>query len=286
MRGVLPELSFSLFRNPSTEDRLHLQVFAELLEKLHAGSLIIDDIEDLSSVRRGGPTLHLKYGLNTALNSGCYLYFDAFSSLRLSSIESAQKVLAYEAALEVLQEAHLGQSLDLHVNLMNLNAQELKEICAQSILLKSGALMGLGMELGAILAGASEQQKAVFKKFGRELGVALQKFDDLGNFNCATPTEKHLEDLMLQRPSFLWIWAAENDVLDEFRHALQALPDPSALSEWEKKHHVQARAWAQARVEFDQHFGAFEQEITNWGLASQQAAALYDLGERIAHAYR
>jgi len=42
----------------------------EVLEALHSGSLVVDDIQDGSKVRRGEPTLHLRYGLPVALNAG------------------------------------------------------------------------------------------------------------------------------------------------------------------------------------------------------------------------
>src|SRR5512142_2931568 len=54
------------------------QLPAELIgivEGLHLGSLIIDDIEDESSTRRGGPTLHRQIGVPNALNAGNWLYF-------------------------------------------------------------------------------------------------------------------------------------------------------------------------------------------------------------------
>src|SRR5882672_12429895 len=49
--------------------------FGDLVESLHAGSLVVDDIEDQSQMRRGQPALHLKYGLPVALNAGNWLYF-------------------------------------------------------------------------------------------------------------------------------------------------------------------------------------------------------------------
>ena len=57
----------------ATEQELCLR-FGDLIELLHAGSLVIDDIEDQSPVRRNQPSLHLKYGIPIALNAGNWLY--------------------------------------------------------------------------------------------------------------------------------------------------------------------------------------------------------------------
>ena len=51
------------------------------IELLHAGSLVIDDIEDDSATRRGQPALHHRYGLPVALNTGNWLYFASMSCL-------------------------------------------------------------------------------------------------------------------------------------------------------------------------------------------------------------
>src|SRR5688572_14795181 len=51
---------------------------AEVVELIHTGSLVVDDIEDGSSTRRGRPALHVRYGLPLELNAGNWLYFWPF----------------------------------------------------------------------------------------------------------------------------------------------------------------------------------------------------------------
>src|SRR4029434_9480222 len=62
--------------SPVTERRCCLA--AEAIEFIHAGSLIVDDIEDGSATRRGRPALHLRYSMPIALNAGNWLYFWPF----------------------------------------------------------------------------------------------------------------------------------------------------------------------------------------------------------------
>ena len=54
---------------------------AILIECLHNASLIVDDIEDNSKVRRDQPAAHIKYGVKHSIVSANYVYFKAFNEL-------------------------------------------------------------------------------------------------------------------------------------------------------------------------------------------------------------
>ena len=58
-----------------------IYTLAPLIEGIHTASLIHDDIEDNSELRRGKPAAHVAYGLDSALNSGSWLYFRALQSI-------------------------------------------------------------------------------------------------------------------------------------------------------------------------------------------------------------
>jgi len=78
IRGKLVALSYRLLTEGSTPSRVETvqcRTCAEVVELIHAGSLVVDDIEDGSIIRRGKPALHIRYGLPTALNAGNWLYF-------------------------------------------------------------------------------------------------------------------------------------------------------------------------------------------------------------------
>src|SRR5918999_2317484 len=84
VRGQLVTLSYRLVSDtpPSVLAMKQCRRCAEVVELLHAGSLIIDDIEDGSPVRRGRPALHIQFGIPLALNAGNWLYFWPFELLR------------------------------------------------------------------------------------------------------------------------------------------------------------------------------------------------------------
>jgi geranylgeranyl diphosphate synthase type I len=71
-RPILGILLLRIFGKPEKE---YEQLICVVTELIHTGALIIDDIEDSSALRRGGPTIHIKYKLDVALNAGNTLYF-------------------------------------------------------------------------------------------------------------------------------------------------------------------------------------------------------------------
>ena len=83
-------------------------------EVIHNASLIIDDIEDQSLKRRGQDCAYIKYGLDVAVNAGCWLYNIPISML-MSSLDKSDP-LSFEFTHEVIKELtglHVGQNWDI-----------------------------------------------------------------------------------------------------------------------------------------------------------------------------
>jgi geranylgeranyl pyrophosphate synthase len=181
----------------------------EAIELLHAGSLIVDDIQDGADERRGGPALHRVIGMPRALNTGNWLYFVALSKLH-------EIPLPAERALSVLREAHLcltrcheGQALDLALTLGEVRKHETQAVALATSQLKTGALMAFACALGAHAAGAEVAALEAVSRFGERLGVALQMLDDCGSVLSDTRQHKAREDLAAQRVSWAFALAAE-----------------------------------------------------------------------------
>lgn len=293
-RSQLPALLLKAFKASLLESS-ELRACQELIEKLHAGSLVIDDIEDQSSLRRGETSLHLKYGLNSALNSGCWLYFDAFGGIRKSGLSEIQRLQIYEASLSTLEQAHQGQAIDLGARVFSLAPLELRTLCERSLQLKSGALMALGLDLGAILLSWPEEQRQILRALGVSLGVSLQKYDDLGNLNCSRPTQKHLEDLALARPSYIWWWSAEQalkgspSILQNLIRAVQKLPDLKDLQDWVEASGIFQQAHKEVQSEWQNSWARAEKMWLACSVPLSQLQELQQqlnsLCERISHAY-
>jgi geranylgeranyl diphosphate synthase type I len=149
---------------------------AVAVELVHNFSLIHDDIEDNSPLRRGRPTLWTQWGIPQAINAGDALFTLAhLAALRLT--ETADTPIALRAA-QIIQQTclHLtqGQYLDIgYANRNNLQPADYWPMVAG----KTAALLACCTELGALVAGSS--QAGQYREFGRLLGLAFQAQDDL-----------------------------------------------------------------------------------------------------------
>ena len=192
----------------------------QLVELIHAGSLIVDDIEDDSSRRRGRPSLHRLYGLPLALNTGNWLYFAAYHLLDLLGHGDTESLVLYRRLTETMIRSHQGQALDLALDVTELRQRDIADAVDDAASLKAGALMSFAAELGGMTGGADRDELAVLSEFGRALGVGLQHLDDLGGIRCLPRREKGREDLAGRRVT--WPWAYLASELDEVRfHGLQ-----------------------------------------------------------------
>lgn len=270
----------------SETQRLAIAALSQVLEWIHAGSLIVDDIQDDSLERRGGPTAHRLYGLGPALNLGNWMYFQALKDLHDLPVDDGIKLKIISCAHEAMRQAHLGQALDLGANMMTLSDRQIQEVVHKSHELKSGALVALALQVGA-LAADRDADLSLLQDLGRELGSSLQRFDDLGNFKFNSSDSKALEDLKLGRPSWIWMYLAahgKDGEMQNFKDALQFLPGTRALEDFVQSSDLRRRAFAEAVKQHrdleNKMKGAFACPEKN-----QTLNLLKNLTERIVHAY-
>ena len=178
------------------------------IELLHAGSLVIDDIEDDSSERRGQPTLHLRYGLPVALNTGNWLYFAALSCLSRIPCDDARRLALTEDVIKGIMRCHEGQALDISVRVTSLPRADVARVVSTTTDLKTGTLMGLAAAMGARCAGAPQSTVDGIRAFGARVGLALQMLDDWSGICREERRHKGLEDLRLGRVTWPWAWLA------------------------------------------------------------------------------
>jgi geranylgeranyl pyrophosphate synthase len=263
---------------------------SDIVELIHTGSLVIDDIEDGSSVRRGRPALHVLFGLPIALNTGNWLYFWPFELLRETELPADKIFYVYERCHRTLLRAHFGQAVDLGARVESLPQHRVAAVCLASLKLKTGALMGFASILGGVIAGASEPVLSILDDFGRELGISLQMFDDLGNLIGKCEPAKRYEDLRLSRPSWVWACAADGSAskaYEEFRNAVGSLPDAHELESWSEAHNLVERVRARARGYLDAAFRQLKERLDSANVRWSRRAFedLRELGEEITVAY-
>jgi geranylgeranyl pyrophosphate synthase len=204
-----------------------------IVELLHAGSLIIDDIEDGSATRRGGPSMHVLFGMPTALNSGNWMYFVALEQTERLGLDPERTLQLYRRVNQTMMDCHRGQALDLGLQIGDVRHADLPTAVAETTRLKTGALAALAPAIGAICAGATSAQVHEVAVFGEALGVALQQLDDLGNLTTTAGDKQH-EDLLNGRMTWPWAWAAEALTSWQFaqleRKARELMEQPAATA--------------------------------------------------------
>lgn len=152
---------------------------AAAIEALHAYSLIHDDLPcmDDDDLRRGQPTVHVKWDEATAVLAGDALQTLAFELLCDPVLGSAEVRLALVEGLaraSGIDGMVLGQALDIAAETAG-RALTLEEITALQAG-KTGALIGFAAEAGAVIAGAD---RGPLRAYAAALGLAFQIADDI-----------------------------------------------------------------------------------------------------------
>ena len=211
-RGQLSRLAWTL-SGRADEPPAELPLVVELL---HAGSLIIDDIEDGSLQRRGRAALHRVVGVPAALNLGNWLYFWPFDLIKRMELPPATELAATRVCLNAVKVCHEGQALDLSARIGDLHPSEVVSVCHAISERKTGALMGMAAELGATVAGTDDETCRVLRTFAERVGIALQMLNDLGELTGSAGPLKHSEDLSHGRITWPWAWAAKRLPAEQF----------------------------------------------------------------------
>src|SRR5690606_26720164 len=175
------------------------------IEYFHNFSLMHDDIMDEAPLRRGKETVHLKYNINTGILSGDALLIQAYRMFEYLPAEKFKAVtlLFSKTAVELCE----GQQYD-----MNFETQ--KEVSyeeyIQMITLKTGVMMGASLQIGAMIADASEEDCQHLYEFGKNLGIAFQLKDDyLDVFGQQDFGKIHAGDIIENKKTILYIKALE-----------------------------------------------------------------------------
>ena len=152
------------------------------VEMIHNYSLIHDDLPamDDDELRRGRPTCHIKFGEATAILAGDALIPMAFETIA-REVQPAEVALECSRLLAVAAgPANLvgGQADDLACEFGARDREMLERIHRR----KTGALLTVSIELGAVIANTDDQRRHSLVKYGQHLGLAFQIVDDLLDF--------------------------------------------------------------------------------------------------------
>ncbi|MEM9411189.1 MAG: polyprenyl synthetase family protein [Planctomycetota bacterium] len=210
IRAELIEISFQL---GGGQGRPPSQII-DFVELLHAGSLIIDDIQDNSRNRRQKEALHLTYGIPVAINTGNWLYFAALEFLTDLELPSADLMQITKKVLKVIKDCHEGQAIDLMATFDKVPASHMVSTVQQISHLKTGGLTGLAAWLGGVVASADEETCNRLALLGQDLGVGLQMQNDFVELQRAAVSRCSSDDLRNRRCTWPWAWLANSQSSD------------------------------------------------------------------------
>lgn len=185
---------------------------AAAVEFVHNFSLVHDDIQDQDEQRRGRPTVWNVWGVGQAINAGDALRELADLAMR-RALQRGAAAAAVLAAAGRLNGATLrmieGQYLDLTFE-ERLDV-ELDEYL-QMVERKTGAMMGVSLAIGAMLAGAEAAQADGLQQAGQRLGRCFQIRDDwLGIWGDAAVFGKSTDsDIRRKKKSYPILWTLRN----------------------------------------------------------------------------
>jgi geranylgeranyl pyrophosphate synthase len=156
--------------------------FAIIPEVIHNGTLMVDDLEDTSELRRGKPCTYKLYGVDIAVNAGNLMYYIPLLPLLEKRENLSPKKLEriYEIYTEEMINISFGQAMDIawHRGLANadqLDENDYMQMCAY----KTGTLARMAAKMAAVLANADEKLVEKLGYFAESIGVAFQMQDDI-----------------------------------------------------------------------------------------------------------
>lgn len=169
LRPVLMLMAYNMYRE-------HPETIIEQaigLETYHNYTLLHDDLMDNAPMRRGQPTVHLKWDANTAILSGDAMFVLAYQHMANGLKEKLPEVISLftETALGIGD----GQQFDMDFEQRN---DVCEEEYIEMIRLKTSILLACALKMGAILADAPQADADNLYRFGEHIGLAFQLQDD------------------------------------------------------------------------------------------------------------
>jgi geranylgeranyl diphosphate synthase type I len=199
IRPLLVLLTFSASSRRSGKVKTDLREWeialpaAACIELIHNFSLVHDDIQDNSDLRRGRPTVWKKWGMPQAVNVGDVLFI--LAHIALLDIQNSFKPDVAQRAVAIINEACLALSCG---QFMDISYEKKNDLVVEDywpmISGKTAALLSACTQVGATLGAADASTQESYRDFGHYLGLAFQVHDDyLGIWGDSALTGKSTE---------------------------------------------------------------------------------------------
>ncbi len=204
IRPVLLLMAANLF----TDDVEKSLPAAYAIEIFHCFSLVHDDIMDAAPLRRGKPSVHVKYSSNSGILSGDVMLIHAYGYLLKSTLHLSDPRPVLNIFNRVAIEVCEGQQMDMDFETRDdVTIPEYLKM----IELKTSVLIGGALQVGALISGAAEAEAKLLADFGKNIGLAFQLQDDiLDTFGDSASFGKKIGgDIAQNKKTFLYLKARE-----------------------------------------------------------------------------
>ena len=203
--------------------------FAIIPEVIHNGTLIVDDLEDSSELRRGKPCTYRIFGVDLAVNAGNAMYYlpllPLIENKGLLPAETLRDI--YEVYVEEMINLSMGQAMDITWHRGIANADDLSEkdylqMCAY----KTGTLARMSAKISAVLAGAGKDLVDKLGNFAGSIGIAFQMQDDLLDLTGREFAEKKGgvgQDITEGKRTLMVIYALKKASIEDRKRLVQIL---------------------------------------------------------------
>ena len=233
MRPVLVLMGCELFGGQPSE----ALPAAFAVELFHNFSLMHDDIMDNSPLRRGKPTVHIKYNPNTAILSGDVMLVYAYQYLSQTQTSPEKLAQIWQIFNRTAIGVCEGQQLDMRFETLEAASVAVADYI-EMIRLKTAVLLEGSLQMGAVLAGANAAQIQQIGEFGLSMGIAFQLRDDyLDTFGQSAEVGKRIGgDILQNKKTFLALTALQTTSETQRQALLQAFAHrpQSAEAEFQK----------------------------------------------------
>ena len=205
IRAIFLLLTNSLYQLNPSDDAMRS---AYAIEMFHNFSLVHDDIMDDADTRRGQPSVHAKFDINSGILSGDVMLILVYEELlKIKDLNKKAKILALftQTAKEVCE----GQQYDI-----DFETRDDVSIADYILMikLKTAVLLACALKIGAILGGASDEDAQCLYDFGINIGISFQIQDDLlDTFGDQASVGKIIGgDIQQHKKTILYLTALEN----------------------------------------------------------------------------
>lgn len=178
LRPFLMVMAYEAFANEP--DTAVVNALAVAVECFHKASLIHDDIEDNDDTRYGKETIHARYGIPVAINTGDHLIGEGYRLIA----ESGLPAELIREGMKIVSRGHRSLTLGQGAELISIHSNNILPVKEMLDLFdnKTAAAFKVSLLLGATVGGAPDDTIAILERFCHFVGIAYQIQDDLSDY--------------------------------------------------------------------------------------------------------